>query len=61
MLLFIPYTIKNGIIKNKIEQNISILLKYMIIDTVMFYENCFIEDNVIEYFKIIFEDTSFIV
>lgn len=33
----------------------------MIIDTVMFYENCFIEDNVIEYFKIIFEDTSFIV
>ena len=33
----------------------------MIINTVMFYENYFIEDNVIEYFKIIFEDTSFIV
>lgn len=33
----------------------------MIIDTVMFYENYFIEDSVIEYFKIIFEDTSFIV
>lgn len=32
----------------------------MIINTIMFYEYYFIEDSVIEYFKIIFEDTSFI-
>ena len=32
----------------------------MIINTVVFYEYYSIEYSVIEYFKIIFEDTSFI-